>query len=680
MALLSPGIEAKEINLQTTIARSTTGRGALVGKFNWGPAFQVSQVVSEVDLVDRFGRPDDYTADSFFSATNFLQYGNDLRLVRVLDESKAKNSSPLFETLRYTINSAGIDYVVGDVVNILQGGQLVASGKVSKVTASGGIQWIDVPTDAIITRAKAMNDYPALATGWQIQFVSGGAGAGQSATATVNGLRQDSGIYFPNDEYAAGALSARSELADTFIDLCEQYGLPVMCARYAGEFGDNLRVVLIAYKDYYTFDQNNQIVGVKSVALKSYPSGAVYGNITPSSYLEYGPQTTDQFAFLVFSDSELLEARVLSHKPGDRDIYGTSVHIDEYFSNSNSAYIQAVSESFVKGFTGVLSMGGGKSGNATTGAGAWALGWDHFADREHSDVNLLIAGSAAGEGATVASAVQKAVVAISDARMDSLAFVSPPKEYVVNLPVAEAVRKIVNWRNGRNVNGDVLDDNMNVGSTYAVIDGNYKYQYDKYNDVNRWIPLAADIAGLCARTDAVSQPWMSPAGFNRGQIGNVMKLAIETRQAHRDELYQAAINPVTGFSGQGFVLFGDKTASKAPTPFDRINVRRLFNLLKKSISESAKYKLFEINDAFTRSSFRSEVAAYLDTIRSMGGIYDFRVICDETNNTPSVIDRNEFVATILIKPARSINYITLNFVATSTGADFDELVGSFYSA
>ena len=252
--------------------------------------------------------------------------------------------------------------------------------------------------------------------------------------------------------------------------------------------------------------------------------------------------------------------------------------------------------------------------------------------------------------------------------------ISPPRGTVVNIPVTRAVDNLVNWRTGQ---GTYEDANMNIGSTYVEIDANYKYQYDKYNDVNRWVPLAADIAGLCARTDNVSQPWMSPAGYNRGQILNCIKLAIEPRQAQRDRLYQEGMNPVVGFAGgDGFILFGDKTATKAPTPFDRINVRRLFNMLKKNIGDSSKYRLFEMNDAFTRSSFRMETSQYLSGIKALGGIYDFRVVCDTTNNTPAVIDRNEFVATFYIKPARSINFITLNFVATATSADFDELIGT----
>jgi len=450
-----------------------------------------------------------------------------------------------------------------------------------------------------------------------------------------------------------------------------------MSARYAGSFGDNLRVLIIAYKDYYTFDVNGKITGINTVNPVVYPSGLQYGNITPNTILEYGPTTSSQFAFIVFNNGAVVESRVLSTKAGDRDIYGSSINVTEYFSNGNSTFVQAVLDSWPTDFTGMLAFGGGTASNDTVAAGDWIKGWDLFADVEHSDVNLLIAGAVAGEGARTASTVQKAVVAIGDERKDCLVCVSPPREYLVNQPVATAVRKIVDWRKGITQSGVVLDENMNIGSTYTSIDGNYKFQYDKYNDINRWVPLSGDVAGLCVRTDTIGYPWQSPAGHNRGQIANVIKLAIETRQPHRDELYQYGINPVVGFAGQGYILYGDKTASLAPTPFDRINVRRLFNLLKRSISSSAKYKLFEINDAFTRSSFRSEVNAYLDNIRSLGGIYDFRVICDETNNTATVIDRNEFVASILIKPARSINFITLSFVATSTGANFDELVGTF---
>ncbi|MGL6228658.1 MAG: phage tail sheath subtilisin-like domain-containing protein [Culicoidibacterales bacterium] len=674
--MLSPGIETKEINLQTTIARSSTGRVASVGKFNWGPAFQVSQIISEPDLVDKFGAPDDLTADSFMTVANFLTYGNDVRLVRVIDESTALNSSAIAGTLKIDIATPGISYAVGDIVKITHvDPSFIVTGTVTKVGPAGEILSVFVESGKLIEFAKSIGDYPALkSVGWTIVVESI---TGTTGGLELNGVNVGSGIMFPNDEFAAIELASRGQAGkQSFLDKCEYYGIPAVASRFPSERGDFTSVVFVAYEDYYKFNETTKvIIGNNTMNPTVFPSGEKFGNITPASFLEFGPQNSKQFAMLVFKSGSLVESRVLSLKPGDKDVYGASIHIDEFFANGKSSFVQGIAQSWPVGFTGALQFGGGNSG-LTTSAGDWIQGWDYFSDREYADVNLFNAGACAGEGVAIASAVQKAVVAIGDTRSDCLISISPPRELVVNLPVSTAVKNVVEWRRGVSSTGAALDDNMNISSTYAEIDGNYKYQYDKYNDKNRWIPLSGDICGLCARTDTVGQPWQSPAGFTRGQINNVIKLAIETRQGHRDELYQNGINPVVGFASQGFVLYGDKTASQAPTPFDRINVRRLFNLLKKSISESAKYKLFELNDKFTRSSFRTEVNSYLDTIRSLGGIYDFRVICDESNNTQGVIDRNEFVATIMVKPARSINFITLSFVATDTGADFDEVVGS----
>jgi phage tail sheath protein FI len=199
--------------------------------------------------------------------------------------------------------------------------------------------------------------------------------------------------------------------------------------------------------------------------------------------------------------------------------------------------------------------------------------------------------------------------------------------------------------------------------------------YDIYNDKNRWVPLNADIAGLCARSDLNFDPWYSPAGLNRGQVRNVIKLAFQPRQAARDELYKNNINPVCTFTGEGTVLYGDKTAQTKPSAFDRINVRRLFIVLEKAIATAAKYSLFEFNDAFTRAQFRSLVEPFLRDVQSRRGVIDFKVVCDEKNNTPEVIDGNRFVADIYIKPARSINFIQLNFIATRTGVNFSEVGG-----
>ena len=225
---------------------------------------------------------------------------------------------------------------------------------------------------------------------------------------------------------------------------------------------------------------------------------------------------------------------------------------------------------------------------------------------------------------------------------------------------------------------DIVEFRNTLPSTsYAVLDSTWKYQYDKYNDVFRYVPSNGDTAGLMVRTDTTRDPWYSPAGFNRGNIKNVAKLAFNPRKADRDELYKSGINPIVTFPGQGTVLFGDKTLLAKPSAFDRINVRRLFIVLEKAISTAAKFTLFEFNDAFTRAQFRNLVEPFLRDVQGRRGITDFRVVCDETNNTGEVIDRNEFVGDIYIKPARSINFIQLNFIAVRTGVDFEEIVGKF---
>lgn len=665
--LLSPGIETKETSLQTTVVNSATGRAALVGKFRWGPAFEISQVVSEVDLVDRFYTPDEQTADSFLSGANFLKYGNDLRLVRIVDKDIAKNASALFDLVTCTIAAEGASYQAGDSITISYEGTAVANaiGMVTEVDTDGKIKKYFINSAAVVEKAKAVGEYPVLTSKWTLEVVGSGGGNGGSLTALS--LNNTTGIYFPNDGEAFDALVAPSQgQTKSFRDMCEQFRLPTIAARFPGEYASDIEVEIASYKDY--------IAGKGTVAMPILPTGGLRST-NFRSFLQYGPQTEDQFAMVVRRGSETLEAVVLSMKPGDRDIFGNNIYVNDYFENGNSRYVTGCDTVWPKDFSGVLVFGGGLSGNETKSAGSWQQGWDLFADRHYIQVNLFIAGSCAGEGKAVASTVQKYVNDIATERQDAVAFISPPRELVVNQMSATATDKILEWRRGTNDQGQPVDDNMNIDSTYSVIDGNYKFQYDKYNDVNRWVPLSADIAGLCARTDVIAQPWMSPAGFNRGQIQGVIKLAFDTRQAHRDRLYQDGINPVVSFAGQGTILYGDKTATSRPSPFDRINVRRLFNLLKTSIGKTSQYQLFELNDAFTQMSFRSEVTSYLDGIKSLGGMYDFRVVCDASNNTPGVIDRNEFVATILVKPARSINFITLNFVATSTGADFDEIVG-----
>ena len=658
MALLSPGIELKETTVQSTVVRNATGRAALVGKFQWGPAFQVTQITNEVELVDLFGGPNNITADYFMSGMNFLQYGNDLRTVRVVNREFAKNASPVAGNIESTIATAGSNYAVGDVIQVKHNQTVVeTSGRITKVDVDGKILAVFIPSDKIIAFAKSVNQYPALGPAWTAEILT--TSSGVSGTITLGKIVTDSGILLTEAENSEEAITSLE-----FQTSLQKYAMPGVVALYPGEIGSTLEVEIVSKAAY---DAGT------SKMLDIYPNGGSRASVARAVF-NYGPQSDDQYAIIVRRDGAIVENVVLSTKEGDKDVYGNNIYLDDYFAKGTSNYIYATSLNWPKGFAGIINLMGGISANDQVTAGDLMQGWDLFADREALHINLLIAGACAGEGDATASTVQKHVVSIADERQDCLAFISPPKGLLVNVPLTRAVDNLIDWRTG---SGSFDTDNMNISTTYAAIDGNYKYQYDKYNDVNRWVPLAADMAGLCARTDDISQPWMSPAGYNRGQILNVLKLAVEPRQTQRDRMYQEAINPVVGFAGgDGFVLYGDKTATKVPSPMDHINVRRLTNMLKKNIGDASKYKLFELNDNFTRASFRMETSQYLDGIRALGGIYEGRVVCDTTNNTPSVIDRNEFVASIYFKPARSINFITLNFVATSTGANFDELIGA----
>jgi hypothetical protein len=284
--------------------------------------------------------------------------------------------------------------------------------------------------------------------------------------------------------------------------------------------------------------------------------------------------------------------------------------------------------------------------------------YDLFSNADSIDVSLLMAGP------TTDSTIPNHLIGIAESRKDCLVFVSPKQSDVVDNYGDEAT--------------DILTTRSSyTPSSYAIMDSGYKYQYDKYNDVYRWIPLNGDIAGLTVRTDNERDPWFSPAGFNRGAIKNVVKLAYNPNKDDRDQLYRVGVNSVVTFPGEGTILFGDKTMLSKPDAFDRINVRRLFIVLEKSIARSARSTMFEFNDEFTRSQFVNLVEPFLRDVQGRRGIYDFRVVCDTTNNTPEVIDRNEFVGDIYIKPARSINFIQLNFVAVRTGVSFQEVVGQF---
>ena len=311
------------------------------------------------------------------------------------------------------------------------------------------------------------------------------------------------------------------------------------------------------------------------------------------------------------------------------------------------------------------SLTGGTDDYAVT-AGELELAYDKFADTESVDVNLVLGGPSSAVANTAAAMDTHVTMLTSlvEGRKDCVAFVSPYRAATVG--VASPVTQTENVKVGFD---------LCPSSSYVVFDSGYKYMYDKYSDVYRFVPLNGDTAGLCAHTDGVRDPWFSPAGFNRGNVRGAIKLSYNPVKGERDILYRARVNPVVNFPGQGVVLFGDKTALSKPSAFDRINVRRLFLVLEKAIATASKFQLFEFNDEFTRAQFRNLVEPFLRDVQGRRGIIDFKVVCDGTNNTGEVIDRNEFIGDIFIKPNRSINFITLNFIATRTGVDFSEVGG-----
>ena len=319
----------------------------------------------------------------------------------------------------------------------------------------------------------------------------------------------------------------------------------------------------------------------------------------------------------------------------------------------------AFASSFDSGSVFIARMTGGLSGSASNGDVWQAL--ELLADAETVDVNLLFAENDTEGTITVANRL----IRIGESRKDCVVFISPDIEVADQATEDAKLDKVLS------------KFNRLPSSNYTVFDSTPLYVYDKYHDEYIWIPASGTMAGLCARTDDRRDPWWSPAGYDRGQILGVAKIAYNPLKSHRDELYKSRVNSIIAEAGEGTLLFGDKTAQAKPSAFDRINVRRLFITIEKAIATAAKYSLFEFNDEFTRAQFVNMIAPYLRDVQGRRGITDFRVVCDETNNTGEVIDSNRFVADIYIKPARAINFITLNFVATRTGVEFSEVIGKF---
>jgi Phage tail sheath protein subtilisin-like domain/Phage tail sheath C-terminal domain len=392
-------------------------------------------------------------------------------------------------------------------------------------------------------------------------------------------------------------------------------------------------------------DAGGLFSGTKNTVLETFP---FVSKAVDAVNLNTG--STNYYKEVIFNQSKYIYAVDPADYANTHATWGTTA-ANKSFSAMNVKYQ-------------TFTLSGGTDAKPTDGdiSQAYAI----FQNKETYDISLVLTGDASTtvQKYVIDNIVGGSVTSGTAARGDCVAFISPPSAAVVNQTGSEW-SNIQSWLN-----------TLSESSSYTVADSGWKYQYDVYNNVYRWIPLNGDIAGLCVNTDNTRDPWYSPAGFNRGAIKNVIKLSWNPSKTYRDTLYAAGVNPVVSFAGQGAVLFGDKTLQSKPSAFDRINVRRLFIVLEKAISKAAQYSLFELNDEFTRAQFVSLVTPFLRDVQGRRGITDFKVVCDTTNNTPQVIDSNQFVGDIYIKPARSINYIQLNFIAVGTGVDFNTIVGA----
>lgn len=557
---LSPGVLVTEKDLTLLVPSVSTTAGGFAGAFQWGPIDEVVTVDSETNLVERFGKPNDTTYKSFFTAANFLSYGNNLQLVRVVNQGLAKNAHGNSQAQAVLIKNE--DHYEANYAN--------GSASVGAWAA----KWAGNLGNSLKVSLADANTW----TNW-----------------TYRGDFDDAPNTSP---YAASV----------------------------GGSNDELHVIVI--------DEDGLFTGTAGTVLER------FAFVSKASDAKLPDGTSNYYKNVVNTKSKYLWW--MDHTV---NIAGTSNWGSEaagiVFANTTNT--NNVTASLVGG----VSADEPTSGNLQS---AFAI----FANDELYDISLIPLGAVDGSTATYV------INNVAEVRKDVVVFVSPEQSDVVDNSGDEAV-DVTAFR-------DTLPS-----SSYAVMDSGWKYQYDRYNDVYRYVPLNGDTAGLAVRTDFVADPWFSPAGFNRGQIKNVVKLPYSPRKTDRDTLYKKGVNPVVTFPGNGTVLYGDKTLLAKPSAFDRINVRRLFIVLEKSIATAAKFQLFEFNDAFTRAQFRNLVEPFLREVQGRRGITDFKVVCDETNNTPEVIDRNEFVADIYIKPARSINFIQLNFVATRTGISFEEV-------
>lgn len=638
MALLSPGVLVKEIDLTTIIPSVATTEGGMAGAFNWGPLNQRVLIDSENELVETFGKPDNVNANDWWTAANFLAYANKLFVVRVADESNANTD------LR--VSSASID---GDLTVLVKNDDdyynNFADGSLDSIFGSG--PWIAKYPGALgnslkISVCPSANAFQSTLAGTLSivaeQTAVTGVGTNFTADVIVGDL-----LVLNNETHKIASIANTTVLelstrhvagavANTVVRRWEHYVEVAQGpntsdnAEARGAADDEMHIVVV--------DKDGLWTGRMGQVLE------IYQGVSKGSGAKASDGSSNYYVDVVNTRSKYV--RWAAHD-GTITNSGTPIAVGGTYGSPDLP----ITSSFQSGSNGAL-----------IGNDEKIRGYNLFRSHEDVDVSFIL-----GSDAVQTIAVH-IINNICEVRKDCIAFLSPPRAYVVN-------------NVGNEADDVVLYRNTLPSTSYATLDNNWKYQYDLYNDIYRYVPMNGDVAGAYARSDVERDPWYAAAGLNRGHMKNVIKLAWNPREADRDMLYKNGVNPIVTFPGDGTVLFGNKTLLAKPSAFDRMNVRRLFIVLEKAISKASRYLLFEFNDEFTRATFRNMVEPYLRDVQGRRGIYDFKVVCDETNNTPEVIDRNEFIGDMYIKPARTAEFITLNFIATRTGVSFDEVIGRF---
>jgi len=655
---VSPGVLVTEKDLTNIVPAVSTSSGGIVLTAAKGPIDEVTTISSELELVDNFGKPNASNFEEWFCAANFLGYGNNLKVVRpitgVVNACASGTAVIIKSTTDYLNNYNTGQGSVGSWA-AREAGTLGNSLQVSMCTNSTAFGPHAMSGNLVADASAAIGDTTITVDDGSLMQVGDILEFGDTSVYTST----PSGFYYKITGISTHVLTIarfnpqtgqtetgglRHAVVDNAVirrhwEYYFNFANPPTTTDDVSDAGGSLDELHIA-----VVDEDGAITGTQGLILETFEglSQASDAKTATGASNYYRDVLYSQSKYIYWMDHESTLANAGSAKKGQT--------FDQQGTNAFTV------------FKASLASG---TDDYTATNGEIATAYEKFDDAENIDLSLLLCGPSQTNADATGDTKATAVMDIATSRKDCVAFISPARADVVG--VTNAITQTANVKS--------FAEGL-PSTSYASIDSGYKYMYDKYNDVYRYVPLNGDIAGLCARTDNVADAWWSPGGFNRGQIRGAVKLAFNPNQTQRDDLYKARVNSVVSFPGQGTVLFGDKTAQSKPSAFDRINVRRLFIVLEKAIATAAKFQLFEFNDEFTRAQFRNMVEPFLRDIQGRRGITDFSVVCDDTNNTGDVIDRNEFRADIFVKPARSINFIQLNFIATRSGVAFSEVAGS----